>query len=195
MCQSRKRRKRARAVTCSHYGHTGWLSGCRGAAVPIASVPLGWENLQPNLNRRALALHGCSQQPRLGWAPGSHVVSITAFICITVIVSGRWLKPHFSPRPVWLCRGYMSNLEKLSHLWQARDRARLQKGTATSYSSPFTPLLKTNLKQQMSKIFHLFISSCLIITMPFVHTRWSFFFFCSLGGSWDVSVPSSQSLP
>ena len=158
-------------------------------------MPLGWENLHPNLNRRAFALHGCSQQPRLGWAPGSHEVSITAFICITVIVSGRWLKPHFSPGPVWLCREYTSNLEKLSHLWQARDRARLQKGTATSHPGPFTPLLKTNRKQQMSKSFHLIISPYFIynhVLCP--HPLEFLFFFCSLGENWDVSVPGSQSL-
>lgn len=35
---------------------------------------------------------------------------------------------------------------------------------------PLPPFIKTNLKQQMSKIFHWVISPCLVITMPFVHT-------------------------
>lgn len=43
---------------------------------------------------------------------------------------------------------------------------------------PFPPFIKTNLKQQMSKIFHWIISPCLVITMPFVHALLEFF--CSL---------------
>ena len=61
-----------------------------------------------------------------------------------------------------------------------------------SHPGPFSPLLKTNLKQQMSKIFRLIISPCLVITMPFVHTHWRFL---QPGESWEVSVPRSQSLP
>lgn len=40
---------------------------------------------------------------------------------------------------------------------------------------PPPPFIKTNLKQQLSKIFHWIISSCLVITMPFVHALLEFF--------------------
>lgn len=41
-------------------------------------------------------------------------------------------------------------------------------------SMPLPHFIKTNLKQQMSKIFHLIISPRLVITKAFVHTHWSF---------------------
>lgn len=53
---------------------------------------------------------------------------------------------------------------------------------------PLPHFIKTNLKQQMFKIFHLIFSPRLVLTMVFVHTHWGFL---QPEGNWEVCIPSS----